>query len=139
MAEPTVEQKLEDALNQIATLKEQAEESAATNKRLTDQLGELQANIGTAKDLPPEVLADARERIANGIPRETAIERAIHQHEHNKKRHESLPESAQTRAAELVKKEKLNQADAITRAKYEHDLTASKAVATTTEIGKGKK
>ena len=84
MAEKTQDQVIEDLKQQLAAAQEEAAKHAETVKRQGAQIDNLRQNIGTVKDLPEEVAADVRDRMAAGLPREIAIERALAQHSHNK-------------------------------------------------------
>ena len=84
MSEPTNEQVIEDLKQKLAATSESLTQATETIKRQTAQINNLRENVGTVKDLSEEVAADVRERMAAGLPREIAIERALAQHSHNK-------------------------------------------------------
>lgn len=84
MAEATLEQKLELAQKRIEELEALVEQHVGTIKRQTQQISDLRSGLVADKDLPEEVIADAKDRMAAGIPKDIAIELAIHQHKHNK-------------------------------------------------------
>ena len=139
MSEPTNEQVIEDLKHKLAVANETLAQATETVKRQTAQINSLRENIGTVKDLPEEVAADVRERMAAGLSREIAIERALAQHSHNKARHAGLSNEAKKRVSELVEDEGVPVAEAITRAQHEENLAKAKAAAATeTKPGKAK-
>ena len=143
MSDPTNEQVIEDLKNKLAAAHETLAQATETVKRQTAQINSLRENIGTVKDLPQEVAADVRERIAAGLPREIAIERALAQHQHLDKLHDALTEDEQDRVSELLAKVKTPSFDqigqAIAVAKHEGILAKAKAsAATETKPGKAK-
>ena len=139
MSEPTQDQVIEDLKQKLAVAQEEAAKHADTVKRQSAQISSLRENIGTVKDLPEEVAADVRERMAAGLSREIAIERALAQHSHNKARHAGLSNEAKKRVSELVEDEGVPVAEAITRAQHEENLAKAKAAAATeTKPGKAK-
>ena len=143
MSEPTQDQVIEDLKQKLAAAEEESAKHADTVKRQSAQISSLRENIGTVKDLPPEVAADVRERIAAGLPREIAIERALAQHQNLDKLHDALTEDEQDRVTELLAKVKTPSFEqigaAIAQAKHEGFLAKAKAgAATETKPGKAK-
>jgi hypothetical protein len=117
--EPTQTLVIDDLKRQNESLNEQLAEANSTISRQSAQIDNLRQNIGTVKDLPPEVAADVRDRMAAGLPREIAIERALEQHAHNKKLIEALPDNVQDRTLELMEENNLSTHAAITQAQVE--------------------
>lgn len=84
MSEPTLEQRLADSDNKCLALEGELEQARAQMKAMRIQIETMQSGLGTVQ-YSPDVLADIRERMAAGLPKEIAIERALHQAEHNRK------------------------------------------------------
>lgn len=88
MAEQTLEQKLELAQKQIEAQAEIIAKHEDTIERQGKQIDSMRATVAAAEsgkvNLPEGVEADARERMAAGIPRDIAIELALNQHAHSK-------------------------------------------------------